>query len=52
MANQFSISEEKRTDIIWLYFFEHWTMKDLTLKYRLDRKSIKRILEKSLEFKK
>ncbi len=49
MANQYKVNHEKVTDVLWLHYFERWTINDLCKTLRLNPKTIRRILKKERE---
>jgi len=49
MANQYKISDPKRAELIYFYFFQRWGLKELAKKFRLNHKTIKRLIARSMK---
>ena len=48
--NQYKIlGSKKRAEIVWLYFFEHWSMKKIAKAERLNWHTVQNIIKASIK---
>ena len=49
MSNQYSLNKETETEIVWLRFFERWTIKAISEALRLSKDTVLSVIKRRHE---